>query len=48
MSLNQTDESIRIHGYVNPAIEGTRVTFSCPSDMILNRSETAICMRNGE
>ena len=46
--MNQIDASISIHGSMNPAIEGTNVTFSCPHGLVLNGSNTSTCMRNGE
>ena len=46
--MNQIDESVRIHAYVNLAIEGTSVTFSCPPGLVLTGPNTSMCMRNGE
>ena len=46
--MNQIDASITIHGSMNPAIEGTNVTFSCPHGLVLNGPNTSTCMRNGE
>ena len=34
-------------GYVDPALEGQTVTFTCPSGQILNGSNTSTCMGNG-
>ena len=46
--MNQTDESIRVHGNLYPAVEGTSVTFSCPPGLVLTGPNTSTCMRNGE
>ena len=48
--MNQIDESVslRIHGYVNPAVEGISVTFSCPPGLVLTGFNASMCMRNGE
>ena len=42
------DSPIRVvTGYRNPAVEGTTVTFSCPTGLTLT-SNTSTCMRTGE
>ena len=44
------DDTIRV-AYINgrnPAIEGTIVTFSCPTGLILTGSNTSTCTGNGE
>ena len=46
--MNQIDKSIRIYGSMNPTIEGTSVTFSCPPGLVLTGPNTSMCMRNGE
>ena len=46
--MNHIDKSIKIHGYVNPAIEGTSVMFSCPPGLVLTGPNISMCMRNGE
>ena len=44
-----SDSSLRaVSGYRDPAIEGTTVTFSCPTGLTLTGSNTSTCMRNGE
>jgi hypothetical protein len=35
-------------GYVDPALEGQTIMFICPRGQILNGSNTATCMGNGE
>ena len=35
--------------YVDPALEGQNITFSCPSGQMLNGSlHSSMCMRNGK
>ena len=46
--MNQINEFINICGSMNPAIEGTNVTFNCPHGLVFNGSNTSICMRNEE
>ena len=35
-------------GYTNPALEGSSVNFSCPSELVLIGPRSSTCMRNGE
>jgi hypothetical protein len=35
-------------GYVDPALEGQTITFTCPPGQILNGSNLSMCMGNGE
>jgi hypothetical protein len=35
-------------GYVDPALEGQAIMFICPRGQILNGSNSATCMGNGE
>ena len=35
-------------GYVDPALEGEHITFSCRNGLMLNGSESSTCMPNGE
>ena len=35
-------------GYVDPATEGTTLTFHCPPEYILTGSNSSTCMRNGK
>ena len=48
--VSQIDESITIHGFIimNPAIEGTNVTFHCPHGLLFNGPNTSTCMGSGE
>ena len=39
---------IEASGYRDPALQGTNVTFTCPSDMVLTGPSTSTCMANGE
>ena len=45
---NQTDKYISVHGDMNPAVEGTNVTFTCPPGLMLTGLNTSTCMRDGE
>ena len=42
------DNSPRITGYHDPALEGATLTFSCPPGKILTGPNMTICMKNGE
>ena len=42
------DSSVRIAGYLNPALEGTTIIFSCPPGKLLIGPDTTTCMENGE
>ena len=46
--MNPIDASISIRDSMNPAIEGTNVTFICAPGLILNGPNISTCMRNGE
>ena len=35
-------------GYVDPALEGQTITFTCPPGQILNECRSSMCMGNGE
>ena len=35
-------------GYVDPALQGQNIIFTCPPDHILNGSNSSTCMGNGE
>ena len=35
-------------GYTNPALEGSSVNFSCPSELVLDGFKSSICMGNGK
>ena len=39
---------IGIIGYIDPAAEGATLSFVCPPQYVLNGSNTATCMGNGE
>ena len=41
-------QSIQVMGYVNPALEGTTIKFSCPTDQILIGPNASTCLGNGE
>jgi hypothetical protein len=43
-----SDDSVQVTNNRNPAIEGTIITFSCPTELILTGSNTSMCMMNGE
>jgi hypothetical protein len=40
--------SVIIEGYMDPALEGTVVSFDCPPQQVLIGPNTTTCMRNGE
>ena len=42
------NSNVRVMGYEDPAFEGNRVTFTCPSGQILDGSNSSTCMGNGE
>ena len=43
------DLQVEIAGYSNPALEGTDITLSCPSGLVLTGSNsTATCTGNGK
>ena len=44
----QVDDSIRVLGYNDPAVEGTTVTFHCPPGLVLDEIKSLTCMKNGE
>ena len=46
--MSLVDSSIIILGYNSPAMEGSDVTFSCPSRMRLSGTNTSTCKVNGE
>ena len=35
-------------GYVDPALEGQTITFTCPPGQILDGCRSSMCMGNGE
>ena len=41
-------QSIQVMGYVNPALEGTFINFSCPAGQVLTGPNTSTCLGNGE
>ena len=41
-------DSVIISGYTDPAVEGTTVTFHCPTDSELKGPNTSTCMESGE
>ena len=44
----QIADSVIISGYIDPAVEGTTVTFQCIPGLILNGINSSMCMENGE
>ena len=40
--------NIRIVGYNDQVLEGDHITFTCPSGLVLNGSNTSTCIGNGE
>ena len=42
------NNSITVVGYVDPAIEGTTLTFDCPPEYVLTEPNSSTCMRNGK
>ena len=42
------DNSVRIFGYTEPAVEGTVVIFHCPPGLVLDGTNTSTCTENGE
>lgn len=49
-SLAQTtiDDSVKVVGNIDQAVEGTTVNFSCPSRLVLTGPSTTTCMENGQ
>ena len=46
--INQIEDSVRVTGFMDPAIEGTNINFSCSTGMIISGPKNSICTRNGE
>ena len=46
--IMSSDDSVGVLNYRNPAIEGTTITFSCPTELKLTGSNTSTCMKNRE
>ena len=44
----QIADSVIVSGYVDPAVEGTTVTFQCLPGLVLNGINSSMCMGNGE
>ena len=42
------NNNIRIVGYNDRALEGDHITFTCPSGLVLNGSNSSMCVGNGE
>ena len=45
------DSQVKVMGYNNPAVEGTNITLSCPSGLVLTGPSDmyiATCMENGK
>ena len=40
--------NIRVVGYNDRALEGDHITFTCPSGLVLNGSNTSTCIGNGK
>lgn len=45
---NQIDNSVKVTGYIDPAIEGTNINFSCSTGLILSGPKNSTCYGNGE
>ena len=43
-----TDDSVQVTNYRDPSIEGTVLTFSCSSGLVLTGPNTSMCMDNGQ
>ena len=41
-------DSVIAAGYIDPAVEGTTVTFHCPPGLVLDEINSSTCMENGE
>ena len=37
-----------VSGYIDPAVEGTTVTFDCPPGLVVDGINSSICMENGK
>lgn len=48
MATQNDNSTMVIMNYTDPAVEGSNVTFSCPSGLILTGPSVATCMRNGK
>ena len=48
MATQNDNSTTVIMKYTDPAVEGSNVTFSCPSGLILTGPSVATCMRNGK
>ena len=42
------DNSVRVSGYEQPALEGSMITVSCSSGLVLIGPSTSTCMKNGK
>ena len=42
------NNDIRVMDYEGPAIAGDYITFTCPSGLVLNGSNSSMCVENGE
>lgn len=40
--------SVTVSGYTDPAVEETTVTFHCPPGLVLDGTNSSMCMENGE
>ena len=41
-------QTVHVKGYVDPALEGTTVNFSCPIGQVLTGPRNSTCLGNGE
>ena len=46
--LSITDDSVIAMGYLNLALNGTVVTFSCPPGLTLNGPDSVMCTHTGQ
>jgi hypothetical protein len=48
ISVDNAYDSAIIEGYVDPALEGTVLSFDCPPQYVIIGPNTTTCMGNGE
>ena len=46
--MEQVEDSVRVIGFKEPALRGSKVTLACPAGMTLNGPDTLLCRGNGE
>ena len=46
--IEQVDNSVRVIGYAEPALQGINVTLACPPGLTLDGTDIITCVGNGE